>query len=132
MLLAQEAAETGFHAPDRDDRAGRYAVAVFDRIEEGGVLRLHLLAARNDRLAATLLHELVEREFEALLATVGADRRLVVGDIGKGLVQHGRADAAPGSFALEVLDPGVEACRCVAALRGRCDRRQNCCRYHRR
>ena len=34
VFLAHEAAETGFHAPDRDDRAGRDAVAALDRIEE--------------------------------------------------------------------------------------------------
>ena len=132
VFLAHEAAETGFHAPDRDDRAGRNAVTVFNGIEESGVLRLHLLAARNNRLTATLLHELAQRQLEALLPTVGADGRLVVGDVGEGLVQHRRADAAAGGFALEILDPGVEACRCVAALRSRCHRWQDRCRNHRR
>ncbi|MCY1310355.1 hypothetical protein D9M70_605360 [compost metagenome] len=94
MLFAHEAAKACFHAPDSDQRAGGHAEAAFNAGEERRILLLHLLAAGNDRLTAALLHELVERQLEALLAAVGADRRLVVGDAGKGAVEHRRADAA--------------------------------------
>ena len=45
VLVAQEAAEAGFHAPDGEKRAGRHPVAALDRSEELGIAGLHLLAA---------------------------------------------------------------------------------------
>src|SRR5690606_1957793 len=49
VFLAEEAAEAGFHAPDRQERTGRHAIAAFDALEEGGVLLLQALAAADDR-----------------------------------------------------------------------------------
>ncbi len=68
VLLAHEPAKTGLHAPDSDQRASRHTVAAFDGIEECRILRLHALAARDDRRAAALVHELRKGELEALLS----------------------------------------------------------------
>src|SRR5690606_7241555 len=105
MLVAEEAAETGFHAPDGEERACRHAITPLDRSEKLGILLLHGLATGNDRGAATLLHELIERQLEALLAAVGANGRAVVGDTAERLFNGGRLDAVCGSLHLEILHP---------------------------
>src|SRR5690606_2670065 len=78
VLVAEEAAKIGFHAPDRQQRASRHAVAFFDLRKQLRVLLLDLTALAHDLRRATPFHELVQRQLEALLATIGLDRRRVV------------------------------------------------------
>ena len=116
MLIAEKAAEAGFHAPDCHQRSGRHPVAALDRGQQLGVGVLHLLAAGDDCRAAALFHELVEGELEAALAAIGADRVAVVGDIGEGLLDRLRMDAACNRLRLEVLHPVGKTGAVIAAL----------------
>src|SRR5215217_5105208 len=116
VLVAALGAEGGLHAPDREQRPRRHAVALLDLREQRGVRLLERAPARNDRRAAALGQELVERQPEAALAAVGGDRRR--GIVGAHERRDGRgADPASrllGELPLPALEPG----RRVAALRG--------------
>ncbi|MNT02103.1 hypothetical protein D3C72_1365910 [compost metagenome] len=45
MLVAHEAAKTGFHAPDGEQRTSRHAVSAFDGRKQSCIVLLHGLAA---------------------------------------------------------------------------------------
>ena len=75
VLVAALAAEAGLHAPDRDQRPRRHAVALLDRGEQRGLRLLQRTPARDDRGGAALGEELVERQLEAALAAIGGDGR---------------------------------------------------------
>jgi hypothetical protein len=75
------------------------------------------LATGNDRCTTTFLHELVERQLEAVLATVGANGSGIVGHIGKSAVKNRLADTFGSGFALEGINPLRKTSRRIATLR---------------
>ena len=108
VLVAALAAEGALHAPDRNQRPGRHAVALLDRSEQRRVPLLHAAAARHDRRRAALDHELIERELETVQAAIGIDGGLRI------VRRHQRrdpvrADALGAGFPGELLLPGLEA-----------------------
>ena len=116
VLIALHGAETCLHAPNGQQRSRRDAIALLDRGEQRRMGLLERAPARDDDRAAAFGHELVERQMEALLAAVGANRRAVI------IRRHQRGDAraanAPlassGEFPLQFS----ETRRAAAALRG--------------
>ena len=65
VLVAALAAEAGLHAPDREQRPWRHAVALLDRREQRALRLLQRAAARDDGRGAALGEELIEREAES-------------------------------------------------------------------
>ena len=114
--VAADGAEAGLHAPDRQERARRHAVALLDRVEEGRVLLLQSPAPLDDGRAAALGEELVQRQLEAVLAPV---RRDGGGRVGRVLQRREAGRAGPAARLLGELPlPRIETGRGVAALRG--------------
>ncbi len=117
MLVAVHVAEAGLHAPDRDQRSRRNAIALLDLREHGGLRDLEFASARYDGRSAALGEKLLEGQTEAMLPAIGADR-------GGGIVgAHQSVDAvggdAPGArFIGKLALPGVKArCRIAALCR---------------
>lgn len=115
MLIAMHRAETRFHAPNRQERARRHAIAALDRGEEGGLRMFELAPARDDGRGAALRHEGFQREMKTLLAAIRADRRGIVMGVHESVDARG-ADA-PARFLGKRLFPRLEAARAIAASR---------------
>src|SRR6516165_4486477 len=74
VLIAALTSETRLHAPYRNQRPWRDAVALLDGCEECGLRLLERAAARNDGRGSTLGEKLIKRQTEASLTAVGGDR----------------------------------------------------------
>src|SRR5262249_12337832 len=117
ILVAVLTAEGRLHAPDRDQRPGRHAIALLDARKQRALALLQRTAARHDGGSAALGQKLIERQFETSLAPVRRNRcaRIVRRRHGG---EAGRADARRARLAGELLLPALEAARAVAARRG--------------
>jgi hypothetical protein len=116
-LVPHEAAEAGLHSPDGDEGAGRNAKPFLDRGEQARIGRSHALAPGGDGRAASLRHELIEAQFETLLAAVGpdsSDRIFGRHEGGDGV----GPEAVAGGLAGKDLLPTLETTAVVAARGG--------------
>ena len=107
----------GLHAPDREQRPRRHAVALLDRSKHRALRLLQRAAARDDGRRAPLGEKLIERQLKAALAAVGIDGRLRVVRRHQGRDGRG-ADALGPRFAGELLLPGFKTGGGAAALGG--------------
>jgi hypothetical protein len=109
-------AEIGFQPPDRDDDFRWHAELLLDAPEQRAVtlqhLPAHVDAAGPDPGRDILLESFPER---AALAAVEGEHRGILGDAGKGLVDHRLRNASGLRFRRHALHEGVE----VAAAAGR-------------
>ncbi len=115
VLLAEIGTEASFHTPDCKQRAGRNAIALFDCSKERCILLLHRTSALDDRVCATLLHELLEGKLEALLIAISIDRGLRIFCIGQ-CADCTLANTTSLRFLDRLLEPGIIASAVVSAL----------------
>ena len=69
--IAALASKAGLHAPYRDQRPRRHAIALLDRCKQRSLRLLERTAAGDDGRGAALGEELVERQAKTALATIG-------------------------------------------------------------
>src|SRR5262249_50178099 len=119
VLVAALGAKARLHAPDRQQRPRRHAVALLDRGKQRTLRVLELPTLGDDGGGAALGEEAFERKVETALAAVGIDGGLRVVRRHQGL-NGGGADAFCPGFAGELLLPAFIACGRIPAGGGAC------------
>ena len=84
VLVPALAPEGCFHAPDRQERTWRDAIALLDGGKQGCIRLLERAPARHDGRAAALGEKLIKGQAKAFLATVSRDGCGRIGRVQKG------------------------------------------------